>query len=164
MTRRRVTARAALLLALASATFVAPLATEGDAFAQKNGQHEEINLAIGETKTLSATGVKEYSEGVKGIVDVVPTPDGKTFVITGKRDGSTTLLLLRNDGTQTTYDISVARKNPALVEKELQDLLKDMPNLHTRRVGSRVFIEGGVGNEQDLQRVQQIAALYGEQV
>src|SRR5439155_27388565 len=116
--------RVVFCAALAFATCGAALAVPREALAQRNG-HEEINLAIGETKTLSATGVKEYSEGVKGIVDVVPTPDGKTFVLTGRKDGSTTLLLIRNDGSQTVYDISVAKKNPLLVEREVQELLKD---------------------------------------
>jgi pilus assembly protein CpaC len=153
----RIVLCAALAFAACGATFAVPR----DALA---AGHEEINLAIGETKTLSAGGVKEYSEGVKGIVDVVPTPDGKTFVLTGRKDGSTTLLLIRNDGSQTVYDISVAKKNPLLVEKEVQELLKDTVGVKTRRVGSRIFIEGGVSTEQDLTRVTQIAALYQGQV
>jgi pilus assembly protein CpaC len=157
-------ARVVLHAALAGGTSAAGLLlAPSDALAQRTG-HEEINLAIGETKTISAVGVKEYSEGVKGIVDVVPTPDGKTFVLTGRKDGVTTLLLLRNDGSQTTYDVSVARKNPVQVEKEVNELLKDTAGIKTRRVGSRVFIEGGVSNDTDLQRINQIAALYQGQV
>src|SRR5262245_52508629 len=83
------------------------------------GVHEEISLAVGETKTLSAVGVKEYSEGVKGVVDIVPTPDGRTFVITGRKSGTTNLLLIKMDNSQTTYEISVAQRNPATVEAEV---------------------------------------------
>jgi pilus assembly protein CpaC len=154
--------RAILRAALAGAAIAPALLVETPACADKG--HEEINLAIGETKTLSAAGVKEYSEGVKGIVDVVPTPDGRTFVLTGKKDGTTTLLLLRTDGSQVTYDISVARRNPQQVEREVQDLTKDIAGIKTRRVGSRIFIDGGVSTEGDLKRIQQIAGLYGGQV
>jgi len=128
------------------------------------GNHEDIGLAVGETRTLSAVGVKEYSEGVKGIIDVVPTPDGKTFVLTGKKPGSTTLLLIRTDGTTTTYEVAVANRNPAQVEKEVQSLMEGIPGLRTRRIGPRVFIEGGVSTDAELKRVQQIAGLYGGQV
>jgi pilus assembly protein CpaC len=150
----------ALALGAATATLVSD---PNVAWAQK-GAHEDIALAIGETRTISAAGVKEYSEGVKGIVDVIPTPDGKTFVITGKKEGTTTLLLIRADGTQTVYEIAVARRNVAAVEKEVQELIKDIAGPKTRRIGSRVFIDGAVSTPAEKARVDQIAGLYGEQV
>ncbi len=159
-----------VLLALAPAVLgsVASLTalalSEREAWAQKGGAHEEISLAVGETKTLSATGVKEYSEGVKGVVDVVPTPDGRTFVVTGKKPGTTTLLLIKSDGAQTTYDISVANRNPQQVEREIQQLLEPFPGVKSRRVGSRIFLEGAVPTEQDFKRIQQIVTVYGGQV
>ena len=137
---------------------------ERTAWAQKNAAHEEISLAVGETKTLSAAGVKEYSEGVKGVIDVVPTPDGRTFVITGKKPGTTTLLLIKTDGGQTTYDISVANRNPQQVEREIASLLEPFPGVKSRRVGSRIFLEGAVPTDQEYKRIQQIVTVYGGQV
>ena len=157
-------ARAAALV-VAAASAVAPVfLAPRDAWAQKNGGHEDISLAIGETRTLSAVGIREYSEGVKGIVDVVPTPDGKTFVLTGRKEGTTTLLLISNSGTQTTYEINVARRNVAAVEREVQELIKDISGPKTRRVGARVFIDGSVATPAEKSRVDQIASLYGDQV
>lgn len=154
--------RGALLAALGSAapTFLSPT----DAWAQRSGLHEDISLAVGETRTLSAAGIREYSEGVKGIVDVVPTPDGKTFVLTGKKEGSTTLLLINAAGGQTTYEITVARRNVVQVEREVQELIKDISGPRTRRIGARVFIDGAVPTPAEKARVDQIAALYGDQV
>jgi pilus assembly protein CpaC len=146
------------------ATVATLLVSEGTAFAQKNGAHEEISLAVGETKTLPAGGVKEYSEGVKGVVDVVPTPDGRTFVITGKKPGTTTLLLIKTDGGQTTFDISVANRNPQQVEREIQQLLEPFPGVKSRRVGSRIFLEGAVPTDGEYKRIQQIVTVYGGQV
>ena len=160
--------RLALCIALSLAASVAAIFVTRPAFAQKGGgsggAHEEINLAIGETKTLPATGIKEYSEGVKGVVDVVATPDGRFFVLTGKRAGTTTLLLIRAGGEQTTYDIAVAPRNIQQVEKEVKELTDGVAGIRIRRIGARLFIEGGVSTEPDLRRVQQIAALYGNQV
>ena len=101
---------------------------------------------------------------MKGIVDVVPTPDGRFFVLTGKRPGTTTLLLLRQGGEQITYDISVAARNIVTVEKEVKELTDGVAGIRTRRIGARLFIEGGVSTEPELRRVQQIASLYGNQV
>lgn len=165
---RGARARAILTALLLGAAAAGSVTHAGIADAQPKGKgasdHEDISLAVGETRTLSAQGVKEYSEGVRGIVDVVPTPDGKSFVLTGKKPGSTTLLLIKNDNTQITYEILVATRNPQQVEKEINSLLEGVNGIRTRRVGSRIFIEGGVSNEQELKRVQQIAATYGGQV
>lgn len=153
----------ALVTAL-SAVGLVFFATERPAYAQKKGDHEEIALAIGETRTLPAAGVKEYSEGVKGIIDVVPTPDGKTFILSGKKEGSTTLLLIFGGGQQTVYEINVAKRNVAAVEREVQELIKDISGPRTRRIGAKVFIDGSVATPAEKARVDQIAGLYGEQV
>ncbi|MBX3206400.1 MAG: pilus assembly protein N-terminal domain-containing protein [Labilithrix sp.] len=153
------------VLIAALAGLAAPLlAAPRDAWAQKSGGHEDIALAIGETRTLSAVGIREYSEGVKGIVDVIPTPDGKTFVLTGKKEGTTTLLLINSSGGQTTYEINVAKRNVGLVEREVQELIKDISGPKTRRIGARIFIDGAVATPAEKARVDQIAGLYGEQV
>lgn len=139
------------------------VAAPREAWAQKKTA-EEISLAIGETRTLPATGIKEFSEGVRGIIDVVATPDGKTFILTGKREGSTTLLLISNGGQQTVYDVNVAKRNVATVEREIQELIKDISGPRTRRIGAKVFIDGAVTTPAEKARVDQIAGLYGEQV
>lgn len=157
--------RAGLLrLALGAAVVVPVVAAPGVALAQKGAAHDDIALAIGETRTLPATGIREYSEGVKGIVDVVPTPDGKTFILTGKKEGTTTLLLIANNGAQTTYEINVARRNVGLVEREIQELIRDISGPKTRRIGARVFIDGSVATPAEKARVDEIASLYGDQV
>lgn len=136
----------------------------GAALAQgKGGAPEEINLAIGETKTISAAGVREYTEGVKGIAEVVATSNGR-FIISGKRPGTTTLLLIKSGGEQVRYEISVSARNPESVEREIKQLLENVNGVTTRRIGPRIFIEGGVSTEGDLKRVQQVASLYGGQV
>jgi pilus assembly protein CpaC len=165
--RRATLAALFTLTALAAPALLAASERTASAQTQKKGSaadHEEIALAVGETKTIPAVGVKEYSEGVKGIVDVVPTPDGRTFVITGKKPGTTTLLLIKTDGTQTTFDISVANRNPQQVEREIQQLLEPFPGVKSRRVGSRIFLEGAVPTDTDYKRIQQIVTVYGGQV
>ncbi len=162
--KRRIVPRVVAIL-IATTTASAIVAAPWPAAAQKKKeQQDDISLAVGETRTIPATGVKEYSAGVPGIVDATPTPDGRFFVLTGKKPGSTTLLLIRSDGTQLAYEVTVATRNAAQVEKELQQVLEGIVGLKTRRVGSRIFVEGGVSSETELKRVEQVAALYGGQV
>lgn len=124
----------------------------------------EINLVVGENKTLDASKVKNYSEGVKGIVEVKLTTDNKRFVISARKPGSTTLLLINNDDSQTNYVINVFSRSPEAVRRELTQLLGEMPGVRVRRVGSRFFIEGGVTSEGDAKRIDKIASLYPGQV
>jgi hypothetical protein len=58
------------------------------------------------------------SEGIAG-VDVKLTSDATQFVINRRHPGSTTLLLIKNDASQITLNISVPR-SPAVVEKRLR--------------------------------------------
>jgi pilus assembly protein CpaC len=125
---------------------------------------EEIDLAVGENRTVPATDVRNYSEGSPGIVDVKLTTDATQFVVVGLKPGQTTLLLIHKDGTRTNYSINVFSRSPVAVEKELQQLLEGTVGLRIRRVGARFFIEGGVSSEADQKRLSHIAALYPGQV
>ncbi len=125
---------------------------------------EELNLSVGENKTISAGDVKSYSEGTPGFVDVKVPPDGKTFVIVGLKPGSTSLLLIKNNGQEVNWIINVFARSPLLVESELKQLLEGYTGVKVRRVGSRLFIEGSVATEADVKRIGQISMLYGGQV
>lgn len=128
------------------------------------GKLEELSLAVGETRTLSAREVRNYSLGLSDIVDTRITPDGTQFVIVGKRAGSTTLLLLNNDGSKKTYEIQVTARSEAAVRHELDELLDGIPGVQSHRVGSRFFLEGSVGTEAELSRLDKLAGLYPGQV
>ncbi|MBT8469945.1 MAG: pilus assembly protein N-terminal domain-containing protein, partial [Deltaproteobacteria bacterium] len=66
-----------------------------------------IVLRVGEQKSLSARGIKSYSEGAPGFADIRITRDQSRFVIVGKEEGTTSLLLIKNDGSQLQYTIRV---------------------------------------------------------
>jgi len=164
-TIRRIIAGLCLALPIAAAPGAAFAQRRGAAKDDKAAQvQEELGVAVGETKTIPASGVKQYSEGTPGVVDVRLTPDGSKFILVGQKQGSTSLLLIKNDGSQVNWVINVFSRSPELVEHELNQLLEGYPGLKVRRVGSRLFIEGGVSNEAEQGRIKQIAALYSGQV
>lgn len=134
------------------------------ALALPQANSEELSLAVGENRTISAVDVKSYSEGTPGIADLRVTPSGTQFVIVGQRPGSTTLLTIRKDGTEVTWNINVFARPVQAVSSELQELLGDQTGIRVKKVGSRFFIEGGVSSEADLGRIEHIAKLYDGQV
>ncbi|HSO37916.1 MAG TPA: pilus assembly protein N-terminal domain-containing protein [Labilithrix sp.] len=125
---------------------------------------EEIALAIGETKTVPAKDVRNYSEGSPGIIDVKLTTDNSQFVIAGRKPGSTTMLLIKNDGSQINITVHVFARSPAVVEKELTQLLEGISGVRVKRVGARIVMDGVVSSDTELKRVQHIATLYPNQV
>lgn len=66
-----------------------------------------IVLRVGEQKSLSAKGVRSYSEGAPGVADIRVTRDQSRFVIVGRSVGTGSLLLIRHDGSQVQYTIRV---------------------------------------------------------
>jgi pilus assembly protein CpaC len=124
---------------------------------------QDLSLAVGETVTLSARGVRNYSVAATGILEVKLTSDARQFVFVGRTPGTTTVLLIHDDQTQKTLNVTVFPRPPQLVEKELAELLSGL-SVQTRRVGAQIVLDGLVPSEADLRRVQQIAALFPEQV
>lgn len=164
-TARIFAAVAIAFLALTpAASFAQKKAGGGAPVPGKGEATEEINLAIGANKTYPAGDVKNFSEGAGGIADVRLSSDQKQFVIVGQKAGTTTLLLIKNDGTTLTLIINVFARAPDLVRRELEQLLEGMTGLSVRQVGSRFFIEGGVNTDGEAKRLQQVAALYQGQV
>jgi pilus assembly protein CpaC len=127
-------------------------------------EQNALSLKVGETKTIRARGVKQYDEGVPGVARIKVTPDGNKFVVTGLKQGTTSLLLINNNGSQVNYSISVFSQNPGIVEAELRQLLEPYMGVQVRTVGTRLFIEGGVSTKDDEKRIKQIAGLYTGQV
>lgn len=168
MSASRASLSALLVLGALSATH--PLLAEGPRASDDTApggavsKAEDLALAVGETHTLSAKGVRNYSLGLSDIVDTRITPDGSQFVIVGKHSGMTTLLLIHDDGKRTSYDIQVTERSQAAVQRELEQLLAGEPGVRFRVIGNHFFIEGSVGTDAELQRLQQMAKLYPGQV
>ena len=64
-------------------------------------------LRVGEQRSISAKGVRSYSEGTPGVADIRVTRDQSRFVVVGKAPGTTSLLLIKSNGNQTQYTIRV---------------------------------------------------------
>lgn len=91
-------------------------AAQGPSPRTSSSESVGIDLEIGQQHVLPAQGVRSYSEGVPGIVDIRLTGDSTRFVMVGRARGTTTLLLLMADGSERHYTIRVG--NP-LAESNL---------------------------------------------
>ena len=85
-----------------------------------------VSLRVGEQRSLSARGVRSYSEGVAGIADVRVTRDQSRFVIVGRKPGTTSLLLIRDDGSQVQHIIRVEATDHARREYARENIRLDL--------------------------------------
>ena len=86
----------------------------------------DLEIDVGQQTSISAQHVRSYSEGVAGIAVVRLTEDQTRFVIVGQRAGTTSLLLIMDDGTQTQYRITVGGGEP---EPEASDGVPERENI-----------------------------------
>jgi Flp pilus assembly secretin CpaC len=70
-------------------------------------EERSLALKVGEQASISALGVKSYSEGAPGIVELRLPRDGGQFVVLARAPGTTTLLLFMLDGRALHYRIEV---------------------------------------------------------
>jgi Flp pilus assembly secretin CpaC len=66
-----------------------------------------LSLEVGDQASIPAAGVKSYSEGAAGIVELRLPKDGEQFVVLARAVGATTLLLFMVDGREVHYRIAV---------------------------------------------------------
>jgi pilus assembly protein CpaC len=132
--------------------------------AAREDETSEIALVVGGQKVIPAVGVASYSEGVPGIVQIKVPESGKQLVITAIKSGSTTLLLIYNNGKQETIVINVYARSPQAIRAELKTLLAGLTGVDIREVGGRLFLDGAVPSQDDLARIDRIVGMYGGQV
>ena len=76
-------------------------------------QTNEIILHVGQQMSLSAAGVKSYSAGVSGVVEVRLSKEGDQFVLVALKPGFTTLLVFMLDGREVLHRIQVIGESEA---------------------------------------------------
>lgn len=130
---------------------------------QAEVESHEWNLAVGETVVLREPSVKSYRDP-SAVADTRVAPDAKdTFVVTGKAVGEGDLVLLRHDGTSRTLHFVVTKAPMRFVAAHVRSLLVGLPGVYVRVVGTRVVIDGSARDDEELDRVQRVAAIYPDQ-
>jgi pilus assembly protein CpaC len=126
---------------------------------------DDIVLFVGETRVLQTPGLERFSVGGKEFIEGDPDDrNSSNFIVKAKKPGLATLLFFLKDGTERKVSVTVTAKPMAAVEREVQALVESVSGVHARRVGGRIFLEGGVTSESDVRRCSQIAALFPDQV
>lgn len=90
----------------------------GRASAESADDTKRITLEVGQQVSIPAAGVAKYSEGVPGVVDVRLPEDGAEFIVVGLRPGTTTLLLIFDDGRRVQHLFTVESPDDEVEKRE----------------------------------------------
>lgn len=129
----------------------------GRAFAQEN---TTIQILIGEQKSVDVSDVKRVAIADPEIADVKILRDTNEMLITGIAAGATTLSIWDNGGNKQSMTIKVLARDPKVIKREVEELLKDVEGVEIYIVGDRVYVDGEAYREKDLARAKTISEIY----
>lgn len=123
---------------------------------------EELNMSVGEELTIK--DVKEFAVENQNILKAEASKDGKNVILRAVRAGTSKVLLRPEVGDSRTLDIMVAPRDPRVVQKELENLLRNYPDVTLRTNRTQIIIEGGVKSDTELVAIREIERRYEGQV
>ncbi|MBX7115771.1 MAG: pilus assembly protein N-terminal domain-containing protein [Myxococcaceae bacterium] len=131
----------------------------GDARAAE--ESNTLNLGTGTQKVINIAGVTKIAPGDSSVASVRNIGSNQ-LLISAVGEGRTTLLLIKANGQQITYVINVRKVDAEGLSKEIRSLINEVEGVSIRVVAERVILEGSVYTQADAERVNQVAALYGD--
>ncbi len=123
---------------------------------------ESINLYFNSSTHVKFNrSISRISVGSDNIITVrqLSGTGAREIIITAlEKTGSTTVFVWTVDGTEYEFIVTVyddQRGEAAIIEREI-----GLPNVHVRKVGGRVLLQGTVENEDEHQHALRIAQLF----
>jgi len=119
---------------------------------------QDIQVSVGEATTIPGENVTKIAIADPAIADVVPLSD-KELSIIGKKSGTTTLTIVKSDGS-AMFRIVVGNDAAAATIREMIG----SSSVNVRAIGDTLVLDGKVDDELMAQRAVQIATAYKPQV
>lgn len=120
----------------------------------KDDAVEVINLFVGEAKTLPGNGVTRVAVG-NGKLLTANVIDGREVLLLGEAAGDTSLFIWSGPHIQK-YRVKVDPSDTNDLAKNIQTMVKDLPNVKVDRIGDQVVLSGTVG-PNDIKRIETIS-------
>lgn len=154
-----------VLASLMFVGFLVPMIFAQEAQAQSVEIDHEFTIAVGETLTFNARGIRRVAVGDDSVADPQNTRDGRYLLITGRSPGVSTIVLFSgNEDEQRTLLIRVVGINPISLAEEVREVLGGNAGVDIRVVKGRVLIEGEVAAEIFQRKIDRLVELYPNQV
>jgi pilus assembly protein CpaC len=99
----------------------------------------------------------DVSVGSSDIAKIVPLRDARQILIAGREVGTTNIIVYNTRGArQDEFEVTIIPANLAKVMKNVKALLDDIEGLSFKIMNDRVYIQGEVSLDDELERVKDL--------
>jgi pilus assembly protein CpaC len=127
-------------------------------------QADDLIILKGSTAKVSiAEGVRKIDVGNPVVIDARPSEDGLSVVINGLSEGTSELRIEKLQGADMVTNV-VVRTDLNELLGQVQDLLSDVEGLTIKIVGNKIVLQGQILTGSDYEKVNKVAAMYGNTV
>jgi len=118
-----------------------------------------LALEVGQTRVLRHAEVTRVAVGNGQVISAVSV-DGREVVLFARQEGASSVHVWTPAGVSAAYEVQVRPAGWALMQEEVQALLRHIPNVRSSLVGGNVVIEGDDLADDDRARVAALAQRY----
>lgn len=118
-----------------------------------------LALEVGQTRVLRHAEVTRVAVGNGQVISAVSV-DGREVVLFARQEGASSVHVWTPAGVGAAYEVQVRPAGWALMQEEVQALLRHIPNVRSSLVGGNVVIEGDDLTDDDRARVAALAQRY----
>nr|WP_231852701.1 pilus assembly protein N-terminal domain-containing protein [Bordetella petrii] len=118
-----------------------------------------LTLEVGQTRVLRHAEVTRVAVGNGQVVSAVSV-DGREVVLFARQEGASSVHVWAPRGVAAAYEVQVRPAGWALIQEEVQTLLRHIPNVRSSVVGGNVVLEGDDLADDDRARVAALAQRY----
>ncbi len=128
--------------------------------ATTSGGSKQITLVVGQQKIIKTPyKIGDISVGNSRVIAVTPFRERREILLQGLRPGTGSLLIMdTRQNHRDNYEIQVLSEDLQRTVNNIEAMLSDVEGLRFRVVGNQVVIEGEVYLEEEIRRVEAIAA------
>ncbi len=100
----------------------------------------------------------DVSGGSAELIRVIPLRDSQQLLVAGRKAGTTNIIVYDTSGVRRDeFEVTVIPANLSRVMTNVRELLDDVEGLQFRVINDRVYVQGEVSLDEDLQRVSALA-------
>ena len=120
---------------------------------------DPVRVVVNQSYVLSVTGIQKIQPGDEAIATAQKLSKDQ-IVITGKKVGTTNIIVWDEKGKDINYTIIVMSSDPESIASELKKTLKGIDGLEITTTGENVLLDGELSSNKDAKLVRDTAAKY----
>lgn len=118
-----------------------------------------LTLEVGQTHVLRHAEVTRVAVGNGQVVSAVSV-DGREVVLFARQEGASSVHVWAPSGVAAAYEVQVRPAGWAVIQDEVQSLVRRIPKVRSSVVGSNIVLEGDDLTDDDRARVASLAQRY----